>query len=298
MFPALISTHVAVMAKDLKSMCTPGESVVFEARFSWPEIIERGLGFGLVFVAVLRIVAWAADADDRLLVEVAFAVILTLQIVRHLRLSAILVTDRRLLSRSGSWRPHMTEVLLNNIKEIDHTPGIFGFGEHVTIQEKTGRSTTIGFVPRPIAFVQVLSVLTGRPARTTVSPKFRNLYGVINAVIIAFGLGGLILFTFATIHALDSNAWGIGISYGAILSSVFFLFIPLMMIALILGFLVGSVPAFLIVRFSLTPGEAEQFLRIGQDKLKPGTMQTLTRWTHQFSAWVLSLLYGQKIRCD
>ncbi len=286
------------MAKDLKSMCAPGESVVFEARLSWLEVIVRGFGFGLVFLVLMILMSWALGDDDSVFAEFVVSFILTFVIMRYLLLSAIMVTDRRLLVQSGNRQFRVEEIPLGNIKEIDHIPGIFGFGEYVAVHVQAGHLTTIGNVPRPIALVQVLSALTGRSARTQVNSKFRDLYSVINAMVIACGLGGVTLFVYVSLQALHSNAWTTGIAFATVLALALVLFIPLMLLALILGYWVGSIPTFILIRYSLTPGEAEQFLRIGLDTLKPGIMKTMTRWARRISAWVLSRLYGQKIRCD
>lgn len=272
--------------------------MIFESRYTWLQAIGRTLGIGIAMMLMVWIYYWSEVPRTPAPVLLAPILLLWFGITAQLRLPTVLVTDRRILYRSGLFRCEVADIPLDCIEEFREVPGIFGFGEHVCVRENANRRKLLIHLPRPQDLMAELSSLTGRPPPFEFSSLIKNVYNFAFLAVVGCGFGGILLVGYMAFHVVGPDPLEIGNKLAAVYLLIFLLFFPMLVPAVVLSCLVGCIPAFFAARFLLTPEEAEQLLRIGQASYEPGMARAFSRRTRQLFAWVLSRLYGQTIRCD
>lgn len=286
------------MADKLEDRLDPNEKILFHARYSLVQAIERALVFAIVLFAVLRGASWLFGEYGGVSGELILNTFLSIGVAIRMRVAAVLVTDHRVLLRMGLWRPRIVEIALTDIARADFAPGIFGFGDSVNIRKLNYEKIEILLVPRLEDLRDAILTQKGQTVPPKVNRKIKNSLSLMMMFTIGFGLLGIAAFGFAFISMIDSAESMTGFSAVVIILLVMFLFIPLMLVALILGFIVGITLFLTLARFHLSPAETKELICMDDGSSRGAWMETLNRWCVGYLEGIASFLYGQRIRCD
>jgi hypothetical protein len=286
------------LADKLEDRLDSDEKIHFHARHSIVQAIERALVFAIVLFAGLRGVSWLFGGDNSIFGELILNSLLSIGAAIQMRIAAVLVTDRRVLLRMGLWRPKIVEIALIDIAHIFFAPGIFGFGDSVNIRRRSYEKIAILLVPRLEDLCDAILTQKGQAVPLKFNRKVKNALSLMMALTLGFGLLGITAFGFAFIGMIDSADSISGLSAVFIILLVMFLFIPFLLVALILGFIVGGILSLILARFYLSPAEAKELICMDDGSSHGAWMEAVGRWCVRYQERIMSFLYGQKIRCD
>lgn len=286
------------MSNKLEDRLDHDEKILFQARYSLAQAIERALGFAIVFFAAIWIVGRLFGDDSELYGELVFDALFSIGIAIQLRVAAVLATDRRVLFRKGLWRRNIVEIALSDISQVNYTPGIFGLGDKLDVRKFNSQIIHIILLPRLDDLRDTILTLKGQPVPPRTNRKIKNAYSLMVATTIGCGLLGIGAFGFVFVSMIDTVETMLGPSVVSLVLFFMILFIPLMMFALILGFVVGSILFLILARFHMSPAEMKELICMDDGSSHGPWMERLSQWCVRYLEGFVSFLYGQKIRCD
>ena len=204
----------------------------------------------------------------------------------------------RVLYRKGLLWPKFIEIALTDIAQTDFAHGTFGFGDRVNVRKLNYVNIEIILVPRLEDLRDAILTLKGQTVPPKFNRRYQNAINMMMLLAIGCGLLGVVGFSIVFISVIGSADSLTGASNVAIIIFAIFLFIPLVLLALALGFIVGSILFFILARFYLSSAETKELICMDDGALRRTWMKTLNRRCVGYLERMVSFLYGQKIRCD
>lgn len=279
------------MASKLAEMLAPDETVLFRAYWNWREIVVRILGyvtFSLIvlfgFESIMGDEDWERDA------LITVLVIATL-LIRQMRRAEVMVTDRRLLHKTGHKRPPLVEIATADIEAIDLMPGLLGFGGYLSIKARGKVQIRVTSVPGLRQLWRVLAQKTGLPGPPALGIKMNVVYHGSALFCILAGLG----FVAGTGRFLIDRMVEGEAATAMDFILVFVVFVPAIVMALLVGMVLALIISFLLIRIFLSAAQAQQLAHMGHDSHQTGFMGWCSMWQTRISLRFLGWLYGQRL---
>jgi hypothetical protein len=267
------------MASKLTEVLTPGETVLFHAYWTGWEIAVRVLGFivfALIFMATIMTLFGVEDWGGQGLLGVLF---LAVMLIRRMARAEALVTNQRLLHRTGHKHPPLLDVTIADIRGIAHSPGILGFGSYLSANAGGKVSAKIALVPGLRQLWAVLAQQAGLPPPPAFGLGMRiAIHGsALFCVLAAFAtLAGAVM---VMIDWMGGDRHATATDWLVIV----LLFIPAIGLAFLAGLLFAWISAAVLIRFFFTSAQARQIACMGYDGHRTGFEGRLMNWCLHFS---------------
>lgn len=297
------------MARKLEDMLDTGERVVFRARYG-PVGIAVYAAFRMVTVLIFAILSFIVVIDTNEIffsvleseldwrVVAALGVFWTAIYARTISNHIIMVTDRRVLYRHGTWWRKVTEIPLNDIKNAGPDLAFGNYSNRTWIERIGGGRTIVVFVPRLLDLQRAVAAQCGFPP-----PKQFDTIVYFGVFLIKVSSN---LFSVAASFLPNLIAKGLPfdlelVSIGhtaagfAAASLISFIFLT---VAYVAGRVLGHLAGLVVLRFFLTLDQARQVVCMGYASISSNRIGIAVRWYVRQTARFASWLYGQEIRCD
>ena len=302
------------MARKLEDLLGPWERVVFRSASGRRRVTILSVILSLIIllslapflaIALSNPVNSPAGISSLVLTLVAgYAAFLYAGFIVKIWRRMVLVTDRRVLYRRGTWRSKITEIPLVEITgvRLDTLLGKFSFQARIERSQRGG--TIISLVPRLAELCDAIAAQTGIPAPQRYEKAARR--GVISLAVGA-SLGGVALSSIPIwlgtnfwddVFLFPTNSPYSGIAAGIVGFIGFVGYLWLIAVCFFAGFMLGFFPAIAILRFFLTLDQARQVVCMGYASIPTNRIGKVWRWNARQMARFASWLYGQEIRCD
>ncbi len=271
------------MTSKLERMIQPGETMVFRTRMGWGRTLGSFFKSALLLAGVGGIFFWYSGNPSFFFI-VMFSV---LPSFFSLHGSEALVTDMRVLHRTGLFKPKVTELPLWHIQNLERVTG------YVTLRDRAGLEIHLHSVPDSEGLAEAIVAQTGVPAPRPAQGRVKS-WDEIGAF---FGIGcGLAMLTLLYValdrfSGMDTLGWDDPLFF-----LLLFLLLPGVVLALTLGFIAAMVLIVLAMRFFLSVEEARAFFN-PEERLATGPKWALA--AAHLPTWIgrrlASLLYGERI---
>jgi hypothetical protein len=229
----------------------------------------------------------------------------------------VLVTERRLLYRRGTWRSKTTEIELSNITGIVVRGSPAGFGQIALIERGRRGAMIIRSLPHLDQMSNVIAGFTHIPAPQRNEKAVRRAIFCLGISTVLVGAAFALLPTLGVVLiGGGGNFWEFGSifwdymfyypaesAYSAIAVAVagtigFIGYMWLTAATFGIGFMLGYFPALATFRYFLTPAQAHKTICSSYRSIPSEGIGKVVRWHARQIARFLSWLYGQEIRCD
>lgn len=282
------------MTDRLHQMLAPDERVIYRSRYG----VLGALRFLTVFAAIGAIlwfgVTWTTGLDLWDSGEFIFLVLFMLIYYSVLAgTTTAVITDRRILYKSGVFRPQIVEMDLRNIDRVDEDVRIPGISNG-KIVGRTGEDISVEYVWNGGRFFRVLREQAELDQPLMASGKVRvwvYLIGVIGSLSgLSFGLWAV----YEIFSQFEAYAPRNPISI-----PLFLLVLPSLIVGMLGGMWVSIAVLLCLARPFLSVDEARETICnglsvLGQETLM-GRLGRLFVWPLER---VVGWLYGQRIRCE
>ena len=300
------------MADKLDDMIAPDERVIYRVHRPWRELLWYLLLYAAMCIPMWLIWFWFPEASNGgeiyslYLVDGVFLlllIVLFLWIVASMALIAFflssrttVVTDRRVLYSTGIFKPKVMEIPLADIEGVAPLRMMPSSGG-VKIRLPTGKFVSPYFGWGSARLCAAIKARLGLPQPPEPTRKVFRWAGFIWALrplslfilLLAFIYTPLICILMSILEWLDPKQLS-NLSI-LVVAGAFYLLIKIAM-------LVGNTLALCVVRAFLSAHEAKQLICLGYDPLSGDKWwDRMSRRRIRHRERLLSLLYGQSIRC-
>jgi hypothetical protein len=218
-------------------------------------------------------------------------------IAAKVRSTEILVTDRRLLYKTGWRNPKIREIRASQIVGFAASPfkNLVGY---TALLLRGGESVPLFGVRTDRELIDAISAVANIGTPTAVMSKVKLTYYAVSAFAVACGFGSILyIFGMLLRNNIDifDNLWSdlnLFIWFMVLGIAVMLVFLSVLCLGLALGYWISMVA----VRFILSASEACELLSLGLDFSSKSWDQRLSRRLLPLSERFLSYLYGEVIR--
>ncbi|MCZ6455153.1 MAG: PH domain-containing protein [Alphaproteobacteria bacterium] len=290
-------------------MLDTGERVVFRARHGPVDIaLHAAIRMATVLVGALLSFILVNDTN-----EIFFSVLesgLDWRVVaalgafwagsyaRTISNHIIMVTDRRVLYRHGTWWRKVTEIPLNDIKNAGPDLAFGNYSYRTWIERVGGGRTIVVFVPRLLDLQRAVAAQCGFPPPQQfdaivyfggfLTKGSSNLFSVAAPFLPNLIAKGLLF----DLELAPIGHTAAGFAAASLISFIF------LTVAYVAGRVLGHFAGLVVLRFILTLDQARQVVCMGYASIPPNRIAIAVRWYVRQTARFASWLYGQEIRCD
>ena len=284
------------MAGKLDDMVAPDEQVIYRARYGFRDALTNLLLVAAWIVFFWQALLWLVDFDLGGGLVLFFIILMDGPVTWSLCTTTAVVTNRRLLYKTGVKRSKIYDIPLSGIERVDCEITMLALYQG-TIRVRGRENITLHSVPNGEHVCTAIREHLGLPQ----PPESSTQVTIWTWVVVFFGVvAGFGLMIEAVNLYLHAAEWAVPqIPFVILLIGMVVLLPPLGVGAILIGFLGSSVLALTIMRVFVSADEAKRLICAGHDSVSGGKrLDRFTRLLYWIAERYVSLLYGQPIRCE